>query len=149
MGGVVDGTMTGTSEPADRGSGTVWMLALIGLTWSVAVMAMTVGGVRAARHRAYAAADLAALAAASHTADGRQRACGVAARIAHASGGRLRRCTFHGRVSDVVVTSDVRTLPALGHLTATAHARAGPATEVPPAPGPVPRAGGRVRSAPP
>lgn len=110
----------------DRGSGTVWMLALIGLIWSVAVIAMTVGGVRAARHRAYAAADLAALAAASHAADGSRGACRLAARIAHGSGGRLRHCVVHGRVSEVVVISGVRDVPGLGRLDATARARAGP-----------------------
>ena len=113
-------------EPRDRGSGTLWMLALIGLIWSVATMAMAVGGVRAARHRAYAAADLAALAAASHLTDGAGSACELAARIARGSGGRLRQCVFHGRISDVVVVSEVRSIPALGHLTATARARAGP-----------------------
>jgi secretion/DNA translocation related TadE-like protein len=114
------------SEPRDRGSGTLWMLALIGLIWSVATMAMAVGGVRAARHRAYAAADLAALAAASHLADGAGSACELAARIARGSGGRLRQCVFHGRISDVVVVSEIRSIPALGPLTATARARAGP-----------------------
>lgn len=116
----------------DRGSGTVWMLALIGLTWSVAVVAMAVGGVRAARHRAYAAADLAALAAAGHAADGRQSACRLAASVARDAGGRLRRCVLHGRVSDVVVTSPVRPVLPVGRLTATARARAGP--EAAPAP---------------
>ncbi|TQL97373.1 secretion/DNA translocation related TadE-like protein [Actinoallomurus bryophytorum] len=113
-------------QSKDRGSGTLWMLALIGLIWSVATMAMTVGGVRAARHRAYAAADLAALAAAAHFADGEGNACELAARIAHGSGGRLRQCVFHGRISDVVVVTEIRALPAMGHLTATARARAGP-----------------------
>ena len=113
-------------KPQDRGSGTLWMLALIGLIWSVATMAMAVGGVRAARHRAYAAADLAALAAASHLADGAGSACELAARIARGSGARLRQCVFHGRISDVVVVSEIRSIPALDHLTATARARAGP-----------------------
>jgi secretion/DNA translocation related TadE-like protein len=113
-------------KPRDRGSGTLWMLASIGLIWSVATMAMAVGGVRAARHRAYAAADLAALAAASHLADGAGSACELAARIARGSGARLRHCVFHGRISEVVVVSEVRSIPALGHLTATARARAGP-----------------------
>jgi secretion/DNA translocation related TadE-like protein len=117
---------TWAREQSDRGSGTVWMVALIGLIWSVATMAMAVGGVRAARHRAYAAADLAALAAASHFADGAGSACELAARIARGSGGRLRQCVFHGRISDVVVVSEIRSIPALGHLTATARARAGP-----------------------
>jgi secretion/DNA translocation related TadE-like protein len=120
------------SELRDRGSATLWMLALIGLIWSVATMAMAVGGARAARHRAYAAADLAALAAASHFAEGAGSACELAARIARGSGGRLRQCVFHGRISDVVVVSEIQGIPALGRLTATARARAGPE----PAPGP-------------
>ena len=117
---------TRVRESSDRGSGTVWMLALIGLIWSVATMAMAVGGVRAARHRAYAAADLAALAAASHFADGAASACRLADRIARGSGGRLRRCVFHGRVSEVMVVSEIRSVPAVGRLTTTARARAGP-----------------------
>lgn len=111
---------------SDRGSGTVWMLALIGLVWSVAVMALSVGGVRVARHRAYAAADLAALAAASHSGDGVGSACRLAARIARYSGGRLRRCAVKGRVSEVLVTSEIRDVPGLGRLDVTARARAGP-----------------------
>jgi secretion/DNA translocation related TadE-like protein len=126
------GVSSGRSELRDRGSATLWMLALIGLIWSVATMAMAVGGARAARHRAYAAADLAALAAASHFAEGAGSACELAARIARGSGGRLRQCVFHGRISDVVVVSEIQGIPALGRLTATARARAGPE----PAPGP-------------
>lgn len=110
----------------DRGSGTLWMLALIGMVWSIAVMAMTVGSVRAARHRAYAAADLSALAAAAHAMDGVKSACRLAAVVARDSGGRLRRCVLRDRVSEVVVTSDVRTVVSLGRLAATARARAGP-----------------------
>lgn len=110
----------------DRGSGTIWTLALIGLIWSVAAMAMTVGAVRVARHRAYAAADLAALAAASHAVDGPRSACRLAARIARGSGGRLRRCVLRGRVSEVKVVSESHSLPVISHLAATAEARAGP-----------------------
>jgi secretion/DNA translocation related TadE-like protein len=110
----------------DRGSGTVWMVALLGATWAVAVMAMTVGGVRAARHRAYAAADLAALAAASHAADGSRNACRLAARVARGSGGRLHSCALHGRIAEVMVGSEVRGLLPVRRLVAHARARAGP-----------------------
>lgn len=107
------------------GSGTVWTLSLIGLTWFVAVLAMTVGGVRAARHRAYAAADFAALAAASHAVEGRAAACRSAAVVARGAGGRLHRCVLVGRTADVLVTSNVR-VASMGRLTVTARARAGP-----------------------
>jgi secretion/DNA translocation related TadE-like protein len=119
----------------DRGSGTLWVVALIGLIWSMAAMAMIVGGVRAARHRAYAAADLAALAAAGHVADGERRACGLAGRIARESGARLRQCVFHGRVANVVVAVEMRSVPGVGRMTATARARAGPVHGVPPGSG--------------
>ncbi|WP_345436214.1 Rv3654c family TadE-like protein [Actinoallomurus vinaceus] len=113
-------------DSGDRGSGTVWTVALIGAVWAVAAMAMVVGGARAARHRAYAAADLAALAAAAHAAEGSERACLLAARVARDSQARLHECGVHGSVADVIVTSQVRSLPRLGRLTVTARARAGP-----------------------
>nr|WP_256512140.1 Rv3654c family TadE-like protein [Actinoallomurus soli] len=123
------------ARPRDEGSGTVWMVALIGAVWAVAVMAMVVGGARVARHRAHAAADLAALAAAAHTAEGAERACGLAARVARDSGGSLRRCVIRGRVVDVIVSSRVGAVARTGRLIATARARAGPVDDTPvPAP---------------
>ena len=99
---------------------------MIGAVWTVATMAMAVGGARVARHRAHAAADLAALAAAAHRAEGVRDACGLAAQVARDSDAVLRGCAFHGRAVDVLVTSRVGALPRLGRLTATARARAGP-----------------------
>ena len=110
---------------ADRGSGTVWMIALMALVWLVAMVAMTAGGARAARHRAHAAADLAALAAASHAGDGPARACRVAATIARATRGRLTECVLRGPVAGVKVVA-VFHVPGFGPLHATAAARAGP-----------------------
>lgn len=104
----------------------MWIVALIGAVWTVAAMAMAVGGARVARHRAQAAADLTALAAAAHATEGSQRACGLAVQVARESDASLNGCTFHGRVVDVLVTSRLRNLPRLGPLTATARARAGP-----------------------
>lgn len=121
---VGSGAVRWAERTGDRGSGTVWMVALIGLTWSVAAVAMTVGGIRVARHRAYAAADLAALAATAHRAEGAASACRLAAAVARGSGGRLRRCVLRGNISDVLVSCRVRTALPLGRLAATAHARA-------------------------
>lgn len=117
----------------DRGSGTLWVIAAMGLVWCLGAVAMMVGGVRAARHRAYAAADLAALAAAAHASRGAGDACRLAARVARESGARLRRCVLRGRVCDVTVTTAVPVRPRVGPLTATARARAGPVA-VDPAP---------------
>lgn len=125
-------------HPRDRGSGTIWTLALIGVIWSVATVAMVVGGVRAARHRAYAAADLAALAAASHAVQGSAAACRLAADVARGSGGHVRRCAMHGRVCDILVAVIVQ-VPVAGRLQAVARARAGPAApDVAPANQPAP-----------
>lgn len=110
----------------DRGSGTVWAVALIGLIWSAGTVAMTVGAVRAARHRAYAAADMAALAAAAHASGGPRYACALAADVAHASGARLRRCVLHARIAEVSVTSAVPIRYPFGPLVAVGRARAGP-----------------------
>ncbi|MBC6459549.1 Rv3654c family TadE-like protein [Actinomadura sp. HBU206391] len=114
---------------ADRGSGTLWAIALMTVIWAAAVLAMTVGGVRAARHRAHAAADLAALAAASHAAagSGADRACGRASEIAAGSGGRLSACVLRGPVADVAVTVTIRIPVSSRPLRLVVRSRAGPA----------------------
>ncbi|HZB29022.1 MAG TPA: Rv3654c family TadE-like protein [Streptosporangiaceae bacterium] len=109
----------------DRGSGTVWVIALMALVWLVAMFAMSAGGVRAARHRALAAADLAALAAASHAMNGSVRACGVAATVARAAHARLMRCALRARIAGVKVAVTSQVI-GLGSIKITAIARAGP-----------------------
>ncbi|WP_416519650.1 Rv3654c family TadE-like protein [Streptomyces achromogenes] len=80
----------------------------------------------AVRHRAAGGADLAALAAADHWAEGGPAACARAGRLAAVQGVRLVRCAIVGDTSDVTAT--VRT----GPFTAQARARAGPPGPVPP-----------------
>jgi secretion/DNA translocation related TadE-like protein len=93
----------------------------------VVLMAMAAGvavfaGLAAAKHRATAAADLAALAAASAGSGG----CEVAGRTAASNGARLTGCTPSGL--DVTVTVEVVAELALGlRHSITARARAGPA----------------------
>jgi len=81
-----------------------------------------------ARHRAQAAADLAALAAAAGRADGRTAACDRAGRVARAMSAHLTACTVDGL--DVVVTAEAEVplrVPLRGPATrARAAARAGP-----------------------
>jgi secretion/DNA translocation related TadE-like protein len=72
------------------------------------------------RHRAAGAADLAALAAADHWAEGTRAACATAGRVARAQGARLVRCAIEGDVSDVTAAS------GRGPFDAEARARAGP-----------------------
>jgi secretion/DNA translocation related TadE-like protein len=96
------------------------------LVWLVAAVAMTVGGIRAARHRADAVADLAALAAAAQVINGSERACAVAGAIAREARARLVQCVVRDSVVDVRVTVTTN-LPGLGPVQVPSRARAGPA----------------------
>ncbi len=87
----------------------------------VVLLAFTIGGVHLgsaviARHRAQAAADLAALAAATHLADGKVAACGWASLIAQTMGVVVVDCA----IADLDVVITVRAGKA------QAGARAGP-----------------------
>ncbi|MFD0367207.1 Rv3654c family TadE-like protein [Streptomyces sp. NPDC127114] len=62
---------------------------------------LALGQAVAARHRAGAAADLAALAAAGRTLWGEQDACAAAARVAAAQGATLVRCQVRDDIADV------------------------------------------------
>ncbi|NUS30641.1 MAG: flp pilus-assembly TadE/G-like family protein, partial [Streptomyces sp.] len=88
------------------------------------------------RHRAAGGADLAALAAADHWADGDAGACARAGRVAREQGTRLVRCALVGDVSDVTAAA------GRGPFTAEVRARAGPAEQQPlperPLPSPMP-----------
>lgn len=103
---------------------------MIAVAMMAALLAVTVGGVYLgsaviARHRAQAAADLAALAAAGALADGPRAACSDAAMAAEAMRTSVTQCSVAGL--DVVVTVDVDVaLGRLGVGTARAVARAGP-----------------------
>ena len=95
-----------------------------------ALLAITVGGVYVgsavvARHRAQAAADLAALAAAGHLAQGSAVACSHALALAKAMRTSVSQCTVDDL--DVVVTVDAAVaLGRFGVRPARATARAGP-----------------------
>ncbi|MFE0422049.1 Rv3654c family TadE-like protein [Streptomyces sp. NPDC058953] len=106
----------------DDGSATVWAALTATTLCALFAVVLTLGQVVIARHRAAAAADLAALAAADHALLGEAVACDRAAETARAQGARLLRCALRGEIADV------RTSARAGPLTATALARAGPAT---------------------
>ncbi|MEU9018141.1 Rv3654c family TadE-like protein [Actinomadura sp. NPDC048394] len=110
----------------DRGSGTIWVVAFMAVIWVGGVVAVGVGGVRAARHRGDAAADLAALAAAARVADGAADACGRAEEIARRSGARMVRCRVRGENVDVSVTVALRVPLGGGAVRVLSRARAGP-----------------------
>ncbi len=98
------GVPTAPGERAERGAGSVLVLSI------VAVLAVATGAVLvlvsavAVRHRAAAAADLAALAAAQSVLSGPAQACGLAARVAGQLGGTLVACELHGRIAEVTVS---------------------------------------------
>jgi secretion/DNA translocation related TadE-like protein len=105
----------------EHGSATVWAL-FTGLVFLLVAATLAAGGaVTVARHRAQAAADLAALGAALRAWDGEPIACARAAELSARNGASLAACRLDGL--DAIVTVEVRT-PQWG--TARASARAGP-----------------------
>jgi secretion/DNA translocation related TadE-like protein len=123
-------TAPAATDPANRGadSGVATVWAAIAVAALVAVLAAMLGLVAAVggRHRAEAAADLAALAAAAQAVRGEAVACGRAARVATGTGGRLVLCRVRGGEAVVEVEVALR-VAALGGVTARGRARAGPA----------------------
>jgi secretion/DNA translocation related TadE-like protein len=110
----------------ERGSAT-----LVGAVAIAGLLACTIGGLQlgsavVARHRAQAAADLAALSAASAIAAGMSAACGRAGQVARTMRTTLGECRVDGL--DVVVGVDAPVVLARwGFGPAHAAARAGPA----------------------
>jgi secretion/DNA translocation related TadE-like protein len=135
---------------AESGVAAVWAATAVSVFMAVLLVGLDFGGAVAGRHRAAAAADLAALAAAGHAVHGTGPACDRARRIAEQMGGRLALCRLAAWDALVEVQVEVgTTLPGIGP--AIGRARAGPAPAgVAEAPGPSRRAGPlpRLRSPP-
>jgi secretion/DNA translocation related TadE-like protein len=120
----------------DRGSATVWVVVACLVTWSVAILALTIGAAVVARHRAASAADLAALASARVLADGVGDPCAAAVQVATASRARVVGCELlaDGSLQVFVEAPLPQLLDRWPNLPpARARARAGPATGRPPA----------------
>ncbi|WP_267467111.1 MULTISPECIES: Rv3654c family TadE-like protein [Nocardia] len=112
----------------DGGSATVaGCLALIALL-ALTVLVTHVGGVIAARHRAQAAADLAALAAAAKLLEGADAGCGAAESIGRRMKAGLIRCEIAGWDVLIEVEEKVPVGP-FGSRSIRAIARAGPVAE--------------------
>lgn len=110
---------------SDDGAAGLAAVAVIALVVAVAVGIGGVGAAVLARHRAQAAADLAALAAAARVAAGYETACAQAHSVAAAMRADVVGCVLYGL--DVVV--EVRTVVGTGAWAlgpARAAARAGP-----------------------
>ncbi|MEU4477053.1 Rv3654c family TadE-like protein [Micromonospora sp. NPDC023966] len=112
------------NQGAEHGGATVCLLAVGLVLVLVGLLGAGLGAARCARHQARNAADFGALAGAGRALEGADAACGRAADLAAANGGRLTACRLDG--FDVVVTTEVKVAPLPG-LTraATATSRAG------------------------
>jgi len=109
----------------ERGSGTVLVLIAMMVLFATAVAGVVLGNGYVARHRATAAADLAALAAAGQVL-GPQQPCSVAEDVAIQNQAQLVDCVVQGSEVEVVVEVTI-TGPHLGLDDPRRRARAGPA----------------------
>jgi secretion/DNA translocation related TadE-like protein len=117
----------GQDRGQDRGVATLWAAGAMSVVLAVMVVGINLGAAASSRHRAEAAADLAALAAASHAGDGEAAACAHGARVAHGMSARLVSCRLAGW--EAAVEIEVRPSLALGSWgVAHGRARAGPVT---------------------
>ena len=114
----------------DRGVATVWAAGAIAVLVSVAAFGLHLGEAMVIRHRAEAAADLAALAAAARAVPGERYACDQARSITGRMRVQLASCSLHGW--DALISVTAQPTGWLGTLgPATAHSRAGPTSRSP------------------
>lgn len=115
----------GAGAGRDRGSASLWLLAVGLVLVAAGVAGAAVGAARVGRHQARVAADLGALAGAARALDGPGPACARAAELASGNGGRLVSCTVDGLDLQITVEVSVTPLPGLTRI-ARSTARAGP-----------------------
>ncbi|WP_245233910.1 Rv3654c family TadE-like protein [Mycobacterium sp. PS03-16] len=109
----------------DSGSASLFAVAAVAVVLIVTAGLAMVGSAVVARHRAQAAADLAAVAAAGHLPSGPATACARASAVASGMGVAVTGCDITGL--DVVVRVDAAVgLDPWGVGPARAAARAGP-----------------------
>ena len=110
----------------DRGGATVLVVAMAGLLMFVMTGLAAAGGLVTAQRRAQSAADLAALAGASHFDD----ACASAREVASRNAGALDACLVEGQEVLVTVSVAGPRVP-WRDVRVTAEARAGPGSRPP------------------
>jgi secretion/DNA translocation related TadE-like protein len=113
----------------DQGSATVLAAAAVGVLVLLLGLGLQLGAAVLARHRAEAAADLSALAAARELVMGLDVACGRGGEIAAAHGARTVSCTSSGWSVTVVVVVSCGCVPSVSS-DAVGRARAGPAVAI-------------------
>ncbi|MEW2455580.1 Rv3654c family TadE-like protein [Streptomyces albus] len=109
----------------DRGSASVWAALAAVVLCGVFGAVLGYGQAVHVRHRAGAAADLAALAAADRALEGRTRACAAARQVARAQGASIVRCAVREEIADLDAQA------RWGPYTSRVRARAGPLGEAP------------------
>jgi secretion/DNA translocation related TadE-like protein len=119
----------GPPTGADSGVATIWTAMAVAAITGVAVLGIWLGAVIIARHHAESAADLGALAAASHASEGPERACGRARWVADRMGVTLLTCRWQRL--DALIEVKAPSSPFAGLPGPSARARAGPAGEPP------------------
>ena len=124
---VGDVVRSGGATRGEGGGATVLVVAMAGVLMFVMVGLAAAGGLVTAQRRAQAAADLAALAAASALADvsGPTDACAAAERVAGRNAAVLDACAPDGRAIRVTVSVAGPDVP-WREVRVTAEARAGP-----------------------
>jgi secretion/DNA translocation related TadE-like protein len=110
---------------AERGAGSILVLCAVTVVLTAAVAVTTLTAGYHARHRAAAAADFAALAAAGRLRSGVPAACAIAQTVAEDNGGVLRSCDVDGWQVTVSVAAVVDG-PAAWLPDPVRRARAGP-----------------------
>jgi secretion/DNA translocation related TadE-like protein len=118
-----------TQRRRERGSAAVWVLLLVMVLTAATVIATGLADVSVTRHRAAAAADLAALAAARSPdparPSGGPSGCAAAEQVAAGHDARLLACSIDGAgVVDVVAGVDLS--PWVRHLAGRGTAGGGP-----------------------
>ncbi|HUR50789.1 MAG TPA: Rv3654c family TadE-like protein [Mycobacteriales bacterium] len=104
----------GGQQHGDEGFSTVLALGFIAVILAVAGLIASFAAVVVSRHQAYAAADLASLAAAAHARQGQEAACAAARHVTRAQHVELTRCRLDGL--DAEVETAVRPPGRLGGL---------------------------------
>jgi len=133
----VTGRYDDAHHSAERGSATLWTVAVALVVMMSTAAVLLIAIAISARHRVATAADLAALAAASVlasaqvagdslTTNATEQACRAARDIADANGARLSECQINGSIVDVLTTLTVPAIGYLGEHSVSARARAGP-----------------------
>lgn len=120
----------GEVRTVERGSASIWVLSAASVVGIVATVAVLLGQTELAAHRAGAAADLGAIAAADDALAGPAAACASAVAVAAAADGRLVSCVVVDGVSDV--RAEAALPPVLRRFgRSVARSRAGPASAGP------------------